>query len=132
MAEKKFIETVGRRKLAVARVRLMPKGESFMVNEKLVGEYFSGKNAEISYMKPFVVTQTTGKFGVSVKVTGSGKSGQLGAMIQGIARALDEYNHEEFHKPLKVAGLLTRDSRMKESKKVGLMGARRGKQSPKR
>lgn len=127
-----FYEATGRRKTAVARVRVTPRGENFIVNGISVSEYFPGKYAALLYMKPFKVTGTEGKFGVEVKVIGSGKYGQLGAMVHGISRALDLYDRESYHLPLKSSKLLTRDSRMKESKKVGLVGARRGKQSPKR
>lgn len=129
----KFIFAVGRRKTAVARVRLFRgKGET-MVNGIPIAKYFSGEVAKIAYQKPFVVTNTLGKYYATVKVEGSGKSGQLGAVVHGLARALDKENKELYHSLLKKAGLLTRDSRAKERRKPGQMGkARKKKQSPKR
>ena len=136
---KQYIYALGRRKSARARVRLyksktVPGAEhQFIVNGMRVAEYFPGDSNKAKYMQPFVITETADKLSVSVKVEGSGKSGQLGAVIHGVARALDKYDHDAFHKILKQAGLLTRDPREKERRKVGTGGkARRQKQSPKR
>ena len=129
-----YIEAVGRRKTATARVRIYPdvKGE-FNVNGKVVGQYFTGiQNAVILYQKPLEVTGTIGKFAITVVTKGSGISSQLQAVVHGLSRALCEYNGE-FRPLLKNAGLLTRDDRMKETRKVGRGGkARRKRQSPKR
>jgi small subunit ribosomal protein S9 len=128
-----YIEAVGRRKVATARVRIYEGKGDFVVNNLLVGEYFSGiKNAAVLFNKPFDLTGTKGKFAVSVNVKGSGINAQMGAMLHGLARALVEYN-PEFKIFLKAAGLMTRDDRMKETRKIGMGGkARRKRQSPKR
>ncbi len=129
-----FIEAVGRRKTATARVRIYPatKGE-FRVNGKVVGQYFSGiRNAQPLYHKPLEITGTTGQFAVSAIVNGSGIASQLGAVVHGLSRCLVELN-VEYRSLLKKAGLLTRDDRMKETRKIGTGGkARRKRQSPKR
>lgn len=129
----KYIEAVGRRKVATARVRLFESTGDFVVNGKVVGQYFNTvPNVASRYNVPFELTGTKGKFTVSVKVSGSGYSAQLEAMLHGIARALVKYD-PSFTVLLKPAGLLTRDDRMKETRKIGMGGkARRSRQSPKR
>ena len=129
----KYVESVGRRKVASARVRIYEGQGDFVVNNALVADYFSGvRNAPAIYMKPFDLTGSKGKFAVSVKVGGSGIDAQLEAMVNGIAKALVAFN-PEFRTFLKPAGLLTRDDRMKETRKMGMGGkARRKRQSPKR
>lgn len=133
-AKKDYILTVGRRKEAVARVRLYPKGSgAFTVNGKPVEVYFYGEASKVAYMQPFKITATEGKFDITVKVAGGGPSGQLGAVVHGIARALEKFDKETYRAPLKKAGLLTRDARTRERRMVGMGGkARRKKQSPKR
>lgn len=136
MARKKKINciyAVGRRRSASARIRLFHgKGES-TVNGKSIAQYFPGVINKDKWTKPFKVTETTGKFYVSVKVVGGGKNGQLGAVVHGISRALAKAKEEMYRKPLKKEGLLTRDARVRERRKVGTGGrARRKKQSPKR
>lgn len=128
-----YTEATGRRKVATARVRLYHTGGDFIVNEKVVGAYFANiRNADYRYMLPFKITGTEKKFAVVVKVVGSGFSSQMDAMLHGIARALAKYN-PEFQPLLKQAGLMTRDDRMKETRKVGHGGSARAKrQSPKR
>jgi small subunit ribosomal protein S9 len=128
-----FTTAVGRRKTATARVRLYKQAGDFVVNDKLVGEYFHGVlNAQSQYNLPFVTTDTLGKYAVTVKVSGSGVAAQLDAVVHGIARALDKMN-PDMHTLLKKAGILTRDDRMRETRKIGTGGkARRAKQSPKR
>jgi small subunit ribosomal protein S9 len=130
---KSYIFAVGRRKTAVARVRLFRgKGET-LVNGMPIENYFPGEVAKTTWLKPFTVTDTVGKYYATVKVEGGGKSAQLGAVVHGLARALDEENKELYHSALKKAGLLTRDPRAKERRKPGQMGkARKKKQSPKR
>lgn len=130
---KKYVYAVGRRKSAVARIRLFySKGET-IVNSQPISKYFSGKISEICYQKPFVATNTLGKYYATIKVEGSGKNGQLQAVMHGLARALDKENKELYHSLLKQNGLLTRDYRAKERRKPGQMGkARKQKQSPKR
>ncbi|MDP3726884.1 MAG: 30S ribosomal protein S9 [bacterium] len=144
--KKDYIFAVGRRKEAVARVRLykdtnngvmwgekkVKKGE-ILVNEKPIGEYFSGEVAKVLYTEPFLITNTLNKYGVTVKVRGGGNKGQLDAAIHGIARALQLLDKEKFRPILKKKGFLTRDARVRERRKVGTGGkARRKKQSPKR
>lgn len=130
---KKYVYAVGRRKTAAARVRVYyGKGET-IVNDQPIGKYFSGSAAQVFYQKPFVVTNTLGKYYATIKVEGSGKNGQLAAVVHGLARALDKENKELYHSLLKQNGLLTRDYRAKERRKPGQMGkARKQKQSPKR
>lgn len=132
-SKKAFIYAVGRRKTAAARVRLFKgKGET-LVNNLPIGEYFSGEVAKLVYSRPFAVTETEGKYYATVKVIGSGKQGQLAAVVHGLARALDKTNRELYHSSLKKYKLLTRDARARERRKAGLGGkARRKKQSPKR
>ena len=129
----KFIEAVGRRKVAIARVRLYQDVGDFVVNDKIVGEYFSGiANAAAKYNKPFLLTDTQGKYAVTVVVKGSGKNSQLEAVVHALSRALVKLN-ADFKPLLKKAGFMTRDDRMKETRKIGMGGkARRKRQSPKR
>ncbi len=129
----KFIEAVGRRKVAVARVRLYVEPGDYVVNDKVVGEYFSDiANASAKYNRPFQVTETLGKFAVTAKVKGSGKNAQLEAIIHALSRCLVKMD-PEMRTLLKKQGLLTRDDRMKETRKIGTGGkARRTRQSPKR
>ena len=131
-AKKNFIHAVGRRKTAIARIRLFEGKDEIVVNGKSISQYF--KNLEIRYMEPFVTTNTHKKYTASVKVSGSGKNAQLEAFIHGISRALVEVNPERFKPILKKKGFLTRDPRMKETRKVGSAGskARAKRQSPKR
>lgn len=128
-----FTEGVGRRKNATARVRIYEGNGDFVINDKVAGEYFRNINtAAAIYNLPFDVTGTLGKFAVTVKVSGSGVKGQIYAVVHGLSRALVKFN-PDFQPLLKQGGLLTRDSRMKESRKVGMGGkARRQRQSPKR
>jgi small subunit ribosomal protein S9 len=128
-----FTEAVGRRKVASARVRLFKAAGDFIVNGKAAGQYFDTiQNAHIQYTKPFELTNTKGEYAVSVIVKGSGKSAQLGAVIHGLSRALVKFN-PEYRKTLREAGFLTRDDRMKETRKVGMGSkARRQRQSPRR
>lgn len=128
-----YIATIGRRKNSTARVRLYHKPGDYVVNERPMAEYFSAVlNPEIRFLAPFKVTNTVGKYAVSVKVAGSGASAQLDAAVMGIARALVEID-PDFKKALRDAGFLTRDPRMKETRKAGTGGRARAKrQSPKR
>lgn len=131
--KKDYIYAVGRRKTATARVRLFQKSGDMLVNGLAAGQYFPGKLASVKYTLPFKLTGTLEKFSFSAKVEGSGKYGQLDAVIHGLSRALAKVDPEAYRATLKKAGLLTRDDRMKESRKVGTGGkARRRKQSPKR
>ncbi len=136
MPKKKKINytyAVGRRRSASARVRLFRgKGEN-IVNDKPIGEYFPGIVFKDKYTKPFKILDVRDKYYVTVKVVGGGVSGQLDAVVHGIARAFAKKSEEKFRKPLKKVGLLTRDARIRERRKAGTGGkARRKKQSPKR
>ncbi len=131
--KKTYVYATGGRKTASARVRLFKGKGEIIVNDKPIGEYFPGEIAQIAYTKPFQVTNTVGKYYATVKVKGSGKNGQLAAVIHGLARALDKENKDFYHKALKKDKLLTRDARKRERRKPGQMGrARKKKQSPKR
>lgn len=131
--KKPFVFAVGRRKTAVARVRLYSGKKETLVNEQPIGEYFPGEVTKVAYLRPFEVTNTLGKYYATIKVRGSGKNGQLDAVVHGLARALDKENQELYHSSLKKHKLLTRDPRAKERRKPGQMGkARKKKQSPKR
>jgi len=123
----------GRRKTASARIRLYRgKGES-TVNGKPIGEYFSGVINKDLWARPFKIVDVSDKYYVTVKVEGGGLNGQLDAVVLGISRAFAKENREKFRVPLKSLGLLTRDPRIRERRKVGTGGkARRKKQSPKR
>jgi small subunit ribosomal protein S9 len=128
-----YVEAIGRRKVATARVRVYAKPGDFVVNDQLVSDYFANITlAPTIYNKPFEILDLKGKHAVTVKLSGSGISSQIDALVHGLARALVEMNVD--HKPLlKAAGLLTRDDRMKETRKIGMGGkARRKRQSPKR
>jgi small subunit ribosomal protein S9 len=128
-----YTGAVGRRKSAVCRVRIYEGQGDFVVNDLVVGNYFGGiRNAASIYQQPFELTSTKGKFAVTAKVSGSGLNAQLDALVHGLARALVKFNPEN-KTFLKAAGLLTRDDRMKETRKMGMGGkARRARQSPKR
>ena len=129
----KYTEAIGRRKTATSRVRIYEGSGDLVVNQELIADYFSGiRNAAAIYMQPFNLTGTKGKFALSAKVSGSGKRAQLDAIVHGLASALVKHN-PEFRTFLKPASLLTRDDRMKETRKVGRGGKARSKrQSPKR
>lgn len=129
-----FYQAIGRRKEATARVRLTLGGKGEMVvNGKPVAQYFPGEMAKIIYLQPLKLTNSLERFTISAKIVGSGKSGQLGAMVHGMTRALEKINKEQYHTVLKKAGLLTRDPRAKERRHAGFAGkARARKQSPKR
>ncbi len=130
--DKNNVKAVGRRKEAVARVRVSDGNGKIIVNAKPITEYFRGQIHENAYNKPFQVTKTEGKFDISVKVVGGGSIGQLDAVVHGIARSLSQKSLE-LRTLLKRAGLLTRDPRAKERRKFGnAHKARAKKQSPKR
>lgn len=131
--KKDYTYAVGRRKESSARVRLFKGKGKNVVNGQPFEDYFPGEVNKVSYEEPFKLTGTDGKYYVTAKVEGGGITGQLDAVVHGIARALSEVNEEKFRVPLKKEGLLTRDARVKERRKVGTGGkARRQKQSPKR
>jgi small subunit ribosomal protein S9 len=122
----------GRRKSAVARVRLYPGGGEITVNGKPATEYFGGRVAHHAMIaQPLRLTNTLNQYNVMVNVRGGGVSGQASAVRHGIARALTTADGE-LRGPLKRAGLLTRDARVKERKKPGLKRARKAPQYTKR
>jgi small subunit ribosomal protein S9 len=126
-----YVYGTGRRKTAVARVRLLPGDGSIVVNGKPADEYFGGATPPGSIVLPFRVTETEGRYSASVLVAGGGVSGQAGAIRHGIARALLSA-HPDARSALRDAGLLTRDPRAKERKKYGLKRARKAPQYTKR
>lgn len=149
----KYYEAIGRRKSSIARVRLyivglnkeviiktstligsglkIAQGEIY-VNEKRINEYFPGEVSKNHYMNPLQIVDAVDRFAISIHVSGGGFAGQLSAVILGIARGLEKVN-TEYRPLLRKEGLLTRDARIKERRKVGTGGkARRKKQSPKR
>ncbi len=150
MAKKagEYVESTGKRKSAVARVRLfhargkdksvtldgvtIKQGEIF-VNKKPIEKIFASKAHKVRYLSPLKLVNAEGKFAISILVKGGGAEGQLEAVIHGLARALEKSDKEKIRPTLKKAGFLTRDARIRERRKVGTGGrARRKKQSPKR
>ena len=121
----------GRRKSAVARVFMKAGKGDIIVNDKPVDVFFSRETGRMIVRQPLNLTDTLGKFDIMVNVAGGGENGQAGAVRHGITRALIDYN-PEFKPVLKAAGLVTRDAREVERKKVGLRKARRRKQFSKR
>ncbi len=130
MSQAQYLGT-GRRKSAVARVRLVPGNGKVTINKKDMDEYFGFETLKMIVRQPLVLTKTEGSYDVLVNVQGGGYTGQAGAIRHGIARALLEVN-PELRPALKKAGFLTRDPRMKERKKYGLKAARRAPQFSKR
>lgn len=121
----------GRRKSAVARVFLKAGKGDIIVNGKPVDEFFSRETGRMIVRQPLALTESLNRFDIQVNVTGGGESGQAGAVRHGITRALIDYD-ETLKTQLKKAGLVTRDAREVERKKVGLHKARRRKQFSKR
>jgi small subunit ribosomal protein S9 len=121
----------GRRKSAVARVFIKPGKGQFVVNDKPVDEYFGRETGRMVVRQPLVLTNHLKTFDVQVNVDGGGESGQAGAVRHGLTRALIEYD-AALKPALSKAGLVTRDAREVERKKVGLHKARRRKQFSKR
>lgn len=122
----------GRRKSSVARVRLIPGTGKITVNKKDLEDYFGMEIVKREVKRPFDIAGCPGKFDVIATVTGGGFTGQAGALRHGISRALCQADRDAYRAPLKAAGFLTRDSRMKERKKYGLKKARRASQFSKR
>ncbi|HUU43687.1 MAG TPA: 30S ribosomal protein S9 [Planctomycetota bacterium] len=131
MDEKSVYLGTGRRKSSVARVRLSLGGGAFKVNEKDVDIYFNREDHRLTVNAPLRVTKTLGKYDVTVRVDGGGISGQAGAVSLGISRALMKADGS-LEPALRDNEMLTRDSRMKERKKYGRKGARKGFQFSKR
>ncbi|MBB5017629.1 small subunit ribosomal protein S9 [Chitinivorax tropicus] len=127
----KYNYGTGRRKSAVARVFLAAGKGQIIVNGKPVDEYFSRETGRMIVRQPLELTNHVETFDIKVNVTGGGENGQAGAVRHGIARALVDYD-ASLKSALRKAGLMTRDAREVERKKVGLRGARRRKQFSKR
>jgi small subunit ribosomal protein S9 len=145
-SKKDYIFAVGRRKAAVAQVRLykslkdgfkwglldVKKGD-ILVNEKPIAEYFSSETDRYAYTEPLRVANAQNKFTFTINVRGGGPSGQLDAVVAGISNALSKADTDEFRGVLKKKGFLTRDARVRQRRKVGMGGkSRRKLQSPKR
>lgn len=130
---KEYFYASGRRRSSSARVRVYKGTGENTVNDQLVGKYFPGEVMRSIWQKPFDLTQTTGKYYFTAKVAGGGKNGQLDAVAHATAKALVKIDTEKNKLVLRKSGLLTRDSRIRERRKVNTGGkARRAKQSPKR
>jgi len=141
-----YYEAVGRRKSAISRVRLYVPGKeksmslegnkatvgNIFINKKPVNSLFASDHEKVRYLEPLLLTKSDERFIVSAHIRGGGRSAQLDAFIHSISRALEKVD-EGYRPVLKQAGLLTRDARIRERRKVGTGGkARRQKQSPKR
>ena len=126
-----YVWGTGRRKTAVARVRLKAGSGKFVINDKSVDEFFTTRDTRLAAIRPLEVTETASTVDVTVNVIGGGITGQAGAVSLGLARALKKDN-ENFEAALRENGLLTRDSRKIERKKYGLRKARRATQFSKR
>ena len=131
MYESNYYYGTGRRKSSVARVRVYPGTGKITINERDIDDYFGLDTLKLIVRQPLAITDTAEKFDIVCRVAGGGVTGQAGAIRHGIARALLQFD-EELRSPLKKAGLLTRDPRMKERKKYGLKAARRAPQFSKR
>ena len=131
MAEKPLTQTTGRRKQAVARVRLRPGTGTITVNKRPLAEYFPSETQAMVATEALRVTNLLETYDIDANIDGGGVSGQAGALRMGIARALIELD-PELRGVVKKAGLLTRDAREKESKKYGLKKARKAPQYSKR
>lgn len=129
--DKKAFYSTGRRKHAVARVWMMPGAGRIVVNNRDVEEYFGRATSKMIVRQPLELTETTSRYDFYINVDGGGLSGQADAIKHGIARSLIQVN-AAFRPPLKRAGYLTRDSRIKERKKYGQRGARARYQYSKR
>jgi small subunit ribosomal protein S9 len=131
MAEKPLTQTTGRRKEAVARVRLRPGTGTITINKRPIAQYFPSETQAMVATEALRVTNLLETYDIDAGIDGGGVSGQAGALRMGIARALVELD-PELRAVIKKAGLLTRDAREKESKKYGLKKARKAPQYSKR
>jgi small subunit ribosomal protein S9 len=131
MASKEVYYATGRRKTSVARTRLVPGSGEIIINNRPIDKYFTLESAKMIIRQPLDLTATRDRFDVMVKVCGGGVSGQAGAITHGIARALLLVD-SELRGPLKKAGFIKRDPRVKERKKYGQKGARANFQFSKR
>jgi small subunit ribosomal protein S9 len=130
-ANRTFTWGVGRRKSAVARVRIAPGTGKIELNGRTLNEYLTNERDRKSLFGPIEVTNTGGKIDIFARCTGGGSTGQAGAIVMGLGRALAKYD-SSLEVALRSGGFLTRDSRMKERKKYGQRGARRRFQFSKR
>jgi len=124
-------QAVGRRKKAIARVRLIPGEGKILINGREIDNYFGLETLKMTVRQPLVLTSLEGRYDILVNVYGGGLAGQAGAIRHGISRALIKAD-PELRPAVKKAGFLTRDPRMKERKKYGLKAARRAPQFSKR
>lgn len=131
MATKPLVQTTGRRKAAIARVRVRPGTGVITINKRPIENYFPSETHRMIVVEPLRLTETSENYDIDATLDGGGTSGQAGALRLGIARALLELDGDQ-RIPLKRAGLLTRDAREKESKKYGLKKARKAPQYSKR
>jgi small subunit ribosomal protein S9 len=122
----------GRRKQAIARVRLVPGSGQWTVNGRSLDQYFPNKLHQQLVNEPFVLTSASGAYDVIARIQGGGPSGQAGALRLGVSRALNAVDAEANRPTLKKAGMLSRDARVKERKKAGLKKARKAPQYSKR
>ncbi len=130
---KDYFSAVGRRKTAIARVRIWPGKQELTINGKPLSTYFKGETIKKMIHSPFVIADVLGQYTGSIKVAGSGIMSQAEAIMHGIGRALVKADSEKYKKLMRDKGFLTRDPRMKETRKAGQGGrARAKKQSPKR
>lgn len=130
--KKEYFYGTGRRKNAVACVRVLPGSGKITINGKDIDQYFGLETLKLIVRQPMAITNTLGQFDLVVKAIGGGLSGQAGAIRHGLSRALVAADAEAYKATLKKAGFLTRDSRMKERKKYGLKKARKASQFSKR
>lgn len=131
MTEERYFYAIGKRKCAVAKVRLFPGSGTLIVNGKPLEEVLPLRTLQETVQEPFRVAQLTSNYNASIRVSGGGIAGQAQAIRHGIARALVVAN-EELRPVMRKAGLLTRDARVKERKKYGLKRARKAPQYTKR
>ena len=121
--EENIFYATGKKKTAIARVRMLPGEGNFKINDRTLNDYFERETSKMIIRQPLVLTETSGKYDIYVNVKGGGTTSQAGAIKHGISKALLEVN-ADFRKILKKAGFLTRDSRVKERKKYGQRKAR--------
>ena len=123
MAQENIYYATGRRKTAIARSWVKPGNGDVTINDRPIDDYFKLESAKTEMLQPFVITNTSGKYDVRVRVLGGGVNGQSGAIRLGITKALIQID-PDFRQPLKRAGFVKRDPRAKERKKYGQRGAR--------
>jgi small subunit ribosomal protein S9 len=125
-------QATGRRKEAIARVRITPGSGQWLINGRSLEDYFPNKLHQQTINEPLVTANVVGSYDIAASIVGGGVTGQAGALRLGIARALNAADAEASRPAMKKAGLLTRDARIKERKKAGLKKARKAPQYSKR